>query len=132
MYPNKATIQSEPQHDYALQLQYVEMGLNENQLLQFAENRNKDYWYGPYEQLALFNFWKTIKDKSEGLMFTTPLEQYTLITCHFTLDEPVESVPMSSEAATENNGKCIEIIFTYILFKFIKCYSLDVPGESAI
>ncbi|XP_021694736.1 uncharacterized protein LOC110674765 isoform X2 [Aedes aegypti] len=101
---NDTIVTEEPQHDYALQLQYVEMGLNENQLLQFAENRNKDYWYGPYEQLALFNFWKTIKDKSEGLMFTTPLEQYTLITCHFTLDEPVESVPMSSEAATENNA----------------------------
>lgn len=82
--------------DYALQLQYVEMGLEQHQLLQFTENRDKDFWYGAYEDLALFNFWKSIKDKSEGLMFSSRLEQHNIVTYNFTLAEPTEPVPLSS------------------------------------
>ncbi|XP_062562120.1 uncharacterized protein LOC134225781 [Armigeres subalbatus] len=86
------------------------MGLNQTQLQIFAENRDKDFWYGPYEELALFNFWKSIKDKSEGLMFTRRLEQYTLITCNFTSADPTEpvlsfsgdAIVINDEVNTEN------------------------------
>lgn len=99
------SVTEEPVIDYVRQLEYVEMGLNQTQLQVFAENRDKDFWYGPYEELALFNFWKSIKDKSEGLMFTRRLEQYTLITCNFTSAEPTEPVLSFSGDAIVINGK---------------------------
>ncbi|XP_065077867.1 uncharacterized protein LOC135701082 [Ochlerotatus camptorhynchus] len=42
------------------------MGLDEEVLSRFNDNRLKDFWYGPLEELALFNFWKSVKDKEEG------------------------------------------------------------------
>ncbi|XP_062540998.1 uncharacterized protein LOC134209029 [Armigeres subalbatus] len=55
------------ENDYEVQLRYVEMALSAEQVLKFSDNRLKDAWYGPLEELALFNFWKLIKDKAEGL-----------------------------------------------------------------
>lgn len=77
-------------NEYQLQLKYVEMGLKPDQLMRFLNNREKDFWYGPHEELALFNFWKIIKDKAEGLFFTESLQLFQSIIIEYVDNDNVE------------------------------------------
>ncbi|XP_062561107.1 nucleolar protein 58-like [Armigeres subalbatus] len=70
------------------------MALSAEQVLKFSDNRLKDAWYGPLEELALFNFWKLIKDKAEGLFYTEPLNPNESLTLDFIVDPEGECVFM--------------------------------------
>lgn len=77
---------------HLVQLEQVELGLQQAQLARFTTNRDKDFWYGPLEELALFNFWKSIKDKSEGLMYTEPLILFQSLAVDLMIDNGGECV----------------------------------------
>ncbi|XP_055527887.1 uncharacterized protein LOC129720430 [Wyeomyia smithii] len=89
-------------NDHELQLQYVELGLKCDQLTRFLDNWKKDYWYGPLDELALFNFWKLTKDKAEGLLFTEPLQQSNSVTLDFIVNTYDECSYLSTTAHSEN------------------------------
>lgn len=96
---------------YRLQLKYVELGLEAAQISRFLENRNEAFWNGPLEELALFNFWKTIKDKSEGLYFTNPLNPANSTEINLTIEEngdcTITSVePIDGSASCMVEGDC--------------------------
>lgn len=42
--------------------------LQQDQLTRYTTYKDFWYRYRPLEKLALFNFWKSIRDKSEGIM----------------------------------------------------------------
>lgn len=63
------------------------MKLDEEVLSRFNDKHLNNFWYGPLEELELFNFWKMFKDMSKGLMFIVTLNQCGRVSMDFTLDE---------------------------------------------
>ncbi|EAT46828.1 AAEL002033-PA [Aedes aegypti] len=90
-------------HDaFKVQLYYFEKGLSEDQLTRFTMDWKNDYWYGSLDELGLFNYWKSLKDKSEGLMFTEPLQQFQSITLELTIGEDGSCTPIVQQNAVED------------------------------
>ncbi|XP_062535048.1 28 kDa heat- and acid-stable phosphoprotein homolog [Armigeres subalbatus] len=81
------------------------MGLPTEQLSRFQNNRLEDLWYGPLEELALFNFWKLIKDKAEGLIFTEPLNPADSIILNSVLDQDGDCVLQADSASNDDAGQ---------------------------
>lgn len=114
----------EPEDDqdaFKIQLYYFEKGLSEDQLTRFTMDWKNDYWYGSLDELGLFNYWKSLKDKSEGLMFTEPLQQFQSITLELTIGEDGSCTPIVQQNAVE--GKPIDgflkgLVVLYNLFFF--------------
>lgn len=98
--PPKYEYNQEPENLYKEQLGYIEAGLESDQVERFTNNRYEEHWFGPIEELALFNFWKRFKDMSEGLLPTDPLTHYQVL--RLESFEEGECIP-SDNAANESS-----------------------------